>query len=98
MIPRGPDAGDADNYAASAAGEAFDWLALARLTDTDTVPVDVDSARDWTVVLANARTTSTTMIGTLGVVGAGAWTAVTATERVYGGPGEHVAVRLCPPR
>jgi|GEM_PF-2420153 len=88
---------DSDNYALFVAGDDFEAVDVERLTAPATTALSLPSDQDWTVVLANERTTSTTMIGTLGVSVAGEWDTVDHQERFYVGPGEHVAVALTPP-
>ncbi len=87
---------DADNYAAFEAGEDFDAMALERLTDSASTELSLPSDQAWTLVLANERTTSTTMIGTFAVTVDGEWEAVSLEDRFYIGPGEHLAVALTP--
>jgi hypothetical protein len=89
---------DQTNYDAFVAGDSFEALALDRLSASATAEVALNSDQDWYVVLANERSTSTTMIGTLAVTVAGEWDAAAIEQRFYVGPGEHVAVAMTPPQ
>ena len=94
---------DSENYALYAAGEAFEAFALEEGIGSDAGSIHLPSGSDYTLVLANDRSTSVSSIGSVVAIVSSeeqTWDegieAVSTTEEVLLLPGEHLAIHLSP--